>query len=891
MLAASAPMVPPSSQPPGPIGLEAIVALPTSSLAEQLGADVEAGLSNAEARRRLARFGANDPAPITRPGWTAILLRQFASKLILLLVIATVVSGALGEWINAAAIGVTVVVSAGFGFFNELRSESAIAALHRLTALRAEVIREGLHEEVSAAEVVPGDLVVVSEGRSVPADARVVEARGLFANESILTGEPTAVAKAPENDRHGESATPANALYAGTTVVAGSGMALVVATGASTSLGGIFIAMRDARRRATPLEERLEVLGNRLIAIFLSLCVALVVIGLFQGRELRIIIQMSVALAVGAIPEGLPAVATTTLAVAVRRLAGRNVLVRRLDAVETLGSTTVIATDKTGTLTENRMVVRRILLADGRAFRIAANVHGSTIETTIDASGTSPVTAADRAAVDRLLLVAALCNDAVVEHDDGRGWHTHGDPSEGAIALAAAGLGHDTGKLESVYPRVETEPFTSATRVMRTVHRVAGSPDMITAIKGAPEQVAELAGGSHPAWTAAVHELADEGFRVLAAAEGRDGGLPVVLGAAVLEDPLRPDAAAAVAACRNAGIRLMLITGDQARTAANVARETGILGESQSVVQGVDLDVASLSNVAVVARATHGNKEAIVAALQNQGQVVAMTGDGVNDAPALRAADVGVAIGPGATDVAMEAADIVVADGRLFSLVEGIREGRQIAQNLRQAIVYLLTASFGTILLITLSMGASDELALGPLQILWLNLVVHIFPALALSIGREQGTSTSRPTGALFTASTWTEIAVRAVTVALGGLAALLTSAAWDESPGHTQAMVFASLAFGLVGQAFLIDVHSLAGLLARASRLGLWIGEAVSGVLLMAAMHLPGFRNALGLEPISAVDWAVVVASAAGAWLAAQLLLAIPRRFILVRPGIAAAR
>jgi len=638
------------------------------------------------------------------------------------------------------------------------------------------------------------------------------------------------------------------------------------------------------------LEERLEGLGNRLIVIFLSLCVALVAIGLVQGRELRIIIQMSVALAVGAIPEGLPAVATTTLAVAVRRLAGRKVLVRRLDAVETLGSTTIIATDKTGTLTENRMVVRRVLLGDGRAFRIAVQSQNTHIETTIDPSRTSQVPDDDRAAIGRLLLVAALCNDAVVERDADRGWHVHGDPSEGAIALAAAGLGHETATLESVYPRVETEPFSSATRLMRTVHRVAGSTAVITAIKGAPEQVAQVANGEHPALTAAVHELADEGYRVLAVAEGEGEAPPRLLGAVVLEDPLRSDAAAAVAACRGAGIRLMLITGDQALTAANVARETGILAEGQQVVQGADLDTADLSKVAVVARATHANKEAIIAALQDQGQVVAMTGDGVNDAPALRAADVGVAIGPGATDVAMEAADIVVADGRLLSLVEGIREGRQIAQNLRQAIVYLLTASFGTILLITLSMGASDELALGPLQILWLNLVVHIFPALALSTGREESSAASKPTGDLFTAGTWVEIGVRAVTVALGGLAALLTSAAWGESAGHTQAMVFAALAFGLVGQAFLIDVHSVAGFRARVWRPGLWAAEAISGVLLLVAMNLPGFRSTLGLEPISAMDWAVVVACAGGAWLAAQLLLAIPRRSAIGRPGMAAA-
>ncbi len=855
-----------------------MVALPISNLAEQFATNIEMGLSNAEAKARLSRFGLNDPAPVSRPRWTAVLLRQFASKLILLLVFATAISCALGEWLNAAAIGVTVVVSSGFGFFNELRSENAIAALHQLTALRAEVIREGLHEEIPAAEVVPGDIIAVSEGRSVSADARVLEARGLFANESILTGEPMAVPKAPE-PHDDDSATPANALYAGTTVVAGSGLALVIATGASTSLGGIFAAMRDARRRSTPLEERLEKLGNRLIAIFLSLCLILVVIGFLQGRELRVIVQMSVALAVGAIPEGLPAVATTTLAVAVRRLAGRKVLVRRLDAVETLGSTTIIATDKTGTLTENRMAVRCVLLPDGRAFRIAIHSHNSHIETLVEPPAPGETQPADRAAIDRLLLVAALCNDAVVEHDDDRGWHMHGDPSEGAIALAAAGLGYGTGTLETDYPRIETQPFTSATRVMRTVHHVAGSAAIITAIKGAPEQVASLTEGDHRALAAAGHELADEGYRVLAVAEGDGDARTRLLGAVVLEDPLRPDAATAVAACRSAGIRLMLVTGDQALTAAKVARETGILAEGQDVVRGADLDLSSLAKVAVVARATHATKEAIIAALQDQGQVVAMTGDGVNDAPALRSADVGVAIGPGATDVAMEAADIIVADGRLLSLVEGIREGRQIARNLRQAIVYLLTASFGTILLITLSMGVSDELALGPLQILWLNLVVHIFPALALSIGREEGTAPSQPTGDLFSSRIWMEIAVRAATVSLGGLAALLASTSWGESAGHTQAMVFASLAFGLVGQAFLIDVHSAAGFKARLSRLGLWVGEAISGALLVVAMHLPGFRNALGLEPISAVDWAVVVACAAGAWMSAQLLLASPWR------------
>ncbi len=870
-MAADAPALPSPAQG----GVDALLALPLPELVAKLEAHAEDGLSSSEAARRLRQYGPNDPAPIVRPGWPAVLLRQFVNKLILLLVLATAVSLALGEWLNAAAIGITVLASGGFGFINEFRSEQAIAALQKLTALRAEVVRNGLHEEVTAADVVPGDVIAVGEGRSVPADARVIEARGLFVNESILTGEPVAVIKSDEEEPGAESATPAVALYAGTTVVAGSGLALVVATGSATSLGSIFTAMRDVRRRSTPLEDRLEVLGNRLIVVFLAMCAAIVAVGLLQGRDPRAITEMAVALAVGAIPEGLPAVATTTLAVAVRRLAGRRVLVRRLDAVETLGSTTVIATDKTGTLTENRMVVRQVLLADGRAFGVEVTVDGANITTAFRGPGGGVVTPAERAAAERLLVVGALCSDAVVEHDADRGWHAHGDPSEGAIAMAAAGLGSHTAALEEDYPRTHTEPFTSATRYMQTRHE-DGDAESLVAIKGAFEQVRALTGGGHPTLAEAVHELASVGYRILAVAEGAGQGEPAMLGAVVLEDPLRPDAADAVAACRDAGIRVMLVTGDQLQTAINIAGQTGILTPDGIAVTGANLAGADLSRVAVVARASHDTKEAIVAALQDEGEVVAMTGDGVNDAPALRAADVGVAVGPAATDVAMEAAHVVLADGRLMSLVEGIKEGRLIARNLRQAIIYLLTASFGTIFLITLAMAAADDLALGPLQILWLNLVVHIFPALALSTGREAIPGPSAPTVALFTRATWAEIAVRALAVATGGLVALLLSARADETPGHTQAMVFTALALGLVGQAFFIDVPSFLAWRRRVLRPGLWLGATLSVSLMLLALHWPGFRSALELDPISAGDFSRALAVAAASWLGAQAILAV---------------
>lgn len=857
--------------------IDALASMPLPELVASLHSDAERGLSSEEAARRLAHFGPNDPAPIVRPGWSAVLLRQFINKLILLLIFATALSLVLGEWLNAIAIGVTVLVSGGFGFVNEFRSERAIAALQKLTALRAEVVRDGLHEEVAASDVVPGDVIAVAEGRSIPADARLIESRGLLVNESILTGEPVAVAKTEGADSSADNATPAAALFAGATVVAGSGFALVVATGSATTLGSIFTAMRDVRRRSTPLEDRLEVLGNRLVAAFLALCLAIVAVGLLQGRDFRVITEMSVALAVGAIPEGLPAVATTTLAVAVRRLAGRRVLVRRLDAVETLGSTTVIATDKTGTLTENRMVVRQVLLADGKGMRVSLTVRGRQVATSFArVDGESPADD-ERLAAERLLTVAALCSDAVVEHDDDRGWHSHGDPSEGAIALAAAGLGNTTASLEARYPRTHTEPFTSATRYMRTRHQ-DGAAGSLVAIKGAFEQVRTLTGRDNLELAASVRDLAADGFRVLAVAEASGDGPPALLGAVVLEDPLRSDAAAAVAACRAAGIRIMLVTGDHLQTAKNVATQAGILSPGGMAGTAATLPGESLPHADVVARASHETKEAIVAALQDSGEVVAMTGDGVNDAPALRAADVGVAVGPGATDVAMEAADVVLADGRLMSLVEGINEGRLIARNLRQAIVYLLTASFGTIFLITLAMAAEDDLALGPLQILWLNLVVHIFPALALSTGREAPVGPSAPTTELFTRSTWAEIAVRALAVAGSGLVALLLSSHADETPGQTQAVVFTTLALGLVGQAFFIDVRSLAALRARVLRPGLWLGALVSLLLMLMALGLPGFRAALELDRIDAGNAGLALACAAASWFGAQALLAMDR-------------
>ncbi len=872
----------PGRATPAPSAPEGIDRIPVGEVERILATDATRGLTAFEAADRLARWGPNDPAPANGLRWPAIAARQLSSLLVIVLLVAMAISAALGEYLNAFAIGITVIVAATFGFLTEYRSERATAALRALTAQQAEVVRGGLHEDVPSFDLVPGDLVVLSEGRTVPADVRIVESHGLLVNEAILTGESEDAAKSAVFDPAAASLSPATLAFAGTTVVAGSALAIVAATGAATSLGSIVATTRQAGRRATPLETRLEELGKRLVAVFLAACLIISLIGIVQGREPRLMVELAVALAIGAVPEGLPAVATISLAVAVHRLARSHVLVRRLDAVEALGATTVIVTDKTGTLTLNRMAVRAVVLPDGREAPVTLNdAAGPERRTRIASPSSALLAPVDEAAAIRVLGVAALCSDAVAEWDAGRGWHAHGDPSEAALVLAAAGLQPATGIDNGPWDRVKTTPFTAASRVMQTTHRGPEGETLI-ALKGGYEAVAARCQSSPAPLAAASERLARQGYRLFAVAEAVADGHFRMLGLVVLHDPLRPGAAAAVAACRDAGIRLILATGDHVETARNIALETGILAPAGSVIEGNDLATTPLEAISVVARATHRHKEDLVSRLQQAGETVAMTGDGVNDAPALRSADVGIAVGPGASDVAVEASDVLLSDGRLASLVDGIREGRQVALNLRQAIVYLLTASFGTILAMTFAIAAADELPLAPLQILWLNLVVHIFPALALATGRELKANLHQPAGQLMTAGTWLEVAWRAFCVGAAAFGALVLNIGWGETAQHGQSLVFASLALALVGQSLLIGVTTFSEAASRLRRVELELAVAVSTGLMFAAIYAPGLSDALDLETMEAGDWAAIVGFALLAWIGGQ---AGGRLYRLMRP------
>jgi Ca2+-transporting ATPase len=637
------------------------------------------GLGEEEAAARLVRSGRNelhreDPTSAWR-----ILGRQFASPVVALLIVACVAAAALGEGVDAAAIGVIVVLNAVVGFFQEHRAEQAVRALRAMTAPRARVRRAGRVRELPAAEVVPGDLLVLDAGDLVAADARLVEAHSLETVEAALTGESAPVSKSTQPvPQDAPLAERSDRVFAGTAVSRGSGLAEVIATGMETELGRIAAMLATATDEQTPLQVRLARVSRTLLFICLALVAVVAVVGLLQGRPWLEVLMGAVSLAVAAVPEGLPAVVTIALAVGVQRMAARNVLVRRLHAVEALGSTSVICTDKTGTLTTGRMAVREVWAAPGMA---SADV----------------------------VRAGAACCDA--DLDGGAG-----DPTELAILAAARALGVEKPELEQRNPRRETRPFDADTMRMSVLRAdgrlyLKGAPDRVRALLADPAGLEEANGA-----------LAARGLRVLAVAVGdgpSEAGLRLC-GLLGIADPPRAEAVAAVAEARRAGIATVMITGDHPATARAIAREMGIVGDGEDPAERVH------------ARVSPEDKLRIVRSWKNRGAVVAMTGDGVNDAPALREAHVGVAMGRTGTEVTREAADLVLADDNFASIVAGVREGRAIFDNIRKTLVYLLTGNAGELSLVLGGALLGLPPPLLPLHLLWINLVTDGLPALAL---------------------------------------------------------------------------------------------------------------------------------------------------------------
>jgi P-type Ca2+ transporter type 2C len=904
-----------------------------SEIVRALRTDVERGLSGEEARARLERYGRNElTAEKPPPRWRRF-LAQFQDVLVLLLLAATAVSAAL--WAlerdaalpyEAIAILAVVLLNATMGYVQETRAAAAVAALRAMSAAHATVIRDGARRSVAAPDVVPGDLVLIEEGDTIPADARLIESASLQTAEAALTGESLTVTKdptpIPEEVPLGDRD---NMIFSGTAATYGHAKAVVTATGMRTEMGHIAGLLKETQDESTPLQRELDrtgrVLGVAVVAIAAVMIVTILLVEDVRGAAAFFdVLILGVALAVAAVPEGLPAVVTAVLSIGVQRMARRNAIVRHLAAVETLGSATVIASDKTGTLTKNEMTVRVIVTASGRVtFDGSGYAPGGAIH-----SEGGPVEGAVRLELDRALAVADRANNAAIEQRDGR-WTVQGDPTEGALLVAARKAGLESGTLDEQLPRVGEVPFSSERKLMSTLHRDAQRADRgVVFTKGAPDVLLgrctkELVGDERRPLTPerraqilAVNEaLAGEALRTLGVAgrwltsealmehtarpnEGVETDL-VFAGLIGMIDPPRPEAKDAVARAKRAGIRPLMITGDHPITAAVIAQELGITSNDR-VLTGSDLEkltpeeaARAVIEVSVYARVNPEHKLRIVDALRRTGAVVAMTGDGVNDAPALKKADIGVAMGITGTDVSKEAADMILADDNFASIVAAVEEGRAVFANIRKFLRYLLSSNigevmtmfFGVVFARVIGLDSSGDAVVLPLlatQILWINLVTDGPPALALGVDPpDEGLMNQppRPAGeGVVTPRMWRRIVFVGVVMAAGTLFALDASMPGGLVEGSGDLRYGQTIAFTTLMLFQMVNVVNArsderSAFVHLFTNWWLWTAIVGSLVLQMLVVSVPFLQRAFGTTTLGPSDWLFCAAVASSVlWL-----------------------
>ena len=853
--------------------------LPADEAAARLTASFEQGLDAAEVACRRSQHGENRLTPAPSRGPMLRFALQFVQPLVLVLVLAGLVTAILGEWVDASVIFGVTLVNAVIGFIQEGRAESALAALARSVISEVTVLRGGCKQRLSSTELVPGDVVLLAAGDKVPADLRLFRARDLQAIEAALTGESTAVAKGgdalPESTLLAERC---NMAYAGTVMISGQGAGVVVATGDHTETGRISRLIAETPDLTTPLTRRMAVFSNWLLVAIGLLAGLTFAVGIWRGESAFAMFMAAVALAVGAIPEGLPAAMTITLAIGVSRMARRRAIIRKLPAVETLGSTTVICSDKTGTLTENQMTVREI--------------YAGGVRNAVSGSGYSPTgTVGDggdvAGALRECLLAGALCNDAGLNRSN-RHWEIVGDPTEGALLVAARKAGLDERTLQKLFPRLDEIPFDSTRQYMATLHDIEGV--RVAYFKGALEQLLSRSlsmldrnGRSVPLRREEVEgaaaTMAAAGLRVLAVARlaaasassltpsSADAGLEFV-GLVGMVDPPRPKAIAAVRTCHAAGITVKMITGDHATTALSIARQIGIARAGETAISGRELaalDDEALREVVrrinVFARVEPAQKLRLVRALQANGEVVAMTGDGVNDAPALKQADIGIAMGLGGTEVAKDAAEMVLTDDDFAAIEAAVEEGRGVYDNLVKFITWTLPTNFGEGLVIVAAILAGATLPITPLQILWINMTTAVFLGLMLAFEPIEHAVMRRPprppgTPILDAALVW-----RIVLVSLLLLAGSFGLFLRELAQGHSlaEARTVAVNVFVVVEGMYLFNCRSLK---LSALRLGLfsnpaiWYGIVVMALLQLALTYLPLMNRLFATAPIGGQQW-----------------------------------
>ena len=889
------------------------------SVLASLRADARRGLSEAEARTRLEQSGRNELTAEEPVTWWKKFLAQFKDVLVILLLIATAISAVL--WLieresalpyEAIAIFAVVLLNAIMGYIQESRAESAVAALRQMAAAHANVMRDGERQSVSAAEIVPGDLILIEEGDTVPADARLLHSTALQMAEAALTGESLPVSKdiAPVA---GEAALGdrTNMIFSGTAATYGRGKAVVTATGMQTEMGRIAGMLKEAPEETTPLQKELDrvgkILGIVVVVIAVVMIITIILVENVRGvSALFDVLILGVALAVAAVPEGLPAVVTAVLALGVQRMAKRNAIVRHLAAVETLGSANIIASDKTGTLTKNEMTVRTVVTASGR---VNLGGTGYAPEGDILVEGGAPLEGALRIEMQRALTVADRANNAVLQESDGR-WTVQGDPTEGALVVAArkAGLADET--LDARFERVGEVPFSSERKLMSTVHSDAehkerllvftkGAPDVLVA-RCSQERVGEgkrpltaerraqllkvneeLAGQALRTLGVAARELPADALQNQEVDEDIEHEL-IFLGLIGMIDPPREEAKQAVARARSAGIRPMVITGDHPKTAAVIAAELGITSDGRAVT-GAELEKMSdqelaqtVREVSVYARVNPEHKLRIVKALQSGGATVAMTGDGVNDAPALKTADIGVAMGITGTDVSKEAADVVLTDDNFATIVAAVEEGRAIFANIRKFLRYLLSSNigevmtmfFGVLLAKVIGLHAEGNAVVLPLlatQILWINLVTDGAPALALGVDPADAGLMNRPprphSEGVITHRMWKGIFFVGAIMAIGTLLILDASLSGGLIEGsgnmrYAQTMAFTTLMMFQLFNVFNARSDERSAFDGLFHNQWLWGALGLSLALHVAVIYVPFLQNAFSTVGLSLSDW-----------------------------------
>ncbi len=882
----------------GPSLTAAWHSLPLIEAFEQLQSDASQGLTQVEASERQDQFGPNSLSQARERSAMGILIAQFQSLIVALLVAATAIAFALGENLEAMAILAVIVLNAAIGFLTEWKAQQALSALQKQAVPLAHVIRDGTEREIPAADLVPGDLVVLAAGARVPADGRIVESARLQIEESALTGESLAVTKTSDelDDKAASLGDRLNMAFLGTTITDGRGRLLVTATGSQTEVGKIGTLIDGAVARSTPLEQKLARLGRWLVVIVLGLCAVIVGAGWLRGTaNFWQMLEIGLSLAIAAIPEGLPAVTTMTLALGMQRMARMRALVRRLPAVETLGAVTVICTDKTGTLTKNEMTVCVYALDQCRI-----DVTGAGYEPV----GTFQMgdRRLDPLTDERLALairVGALCNDAKVDCKDGVDT-VLGDPTEAALIVVAEKAAMKLAAMSDAFARVSEVPFDSVSKRMVTVHRspqgrmiafVKGSPGTMLAASTAMVRatgVTPLTPEERKLWTQTNEELAGAALRVLGlgyrdlpdghSQEDLSRELTFV-GLVGMSDPLRDEAKTAIATCRKAGIRTVMITGDQPATAGEIARQLGIDRDLEKqplrTVHGrelVGLDAVgwklAVADAAVFARVSPENKLQIVEALQQQGHIVAMTGDGVNDAPALKKADIGIAMGIKGTEVAKENADMVITDDNFASIVGAVEQGRIIYENIRRFLHYLLSCNFSEIMTVFLALMIGWPLPLVALQILWLNLITDIFPAFALALEPSAPDVMKRPPRdpqeSLLTPNFVGLIVWQGLLLAGVTLLAFAVGLRWhgDDDDGLRRAttMAFMTLALAQVFHAFDARSQKRSIFTSRLFTNGwLWAAVGMCIILQIAAVCVPLLQKVLHTVPPTILEWGVI--------------------------------